>query len=254
MIARTRDVADALDAELRIADFTDSSHNGLQVSNSGAVSRICCGVDASLDFFRDAKDKGADLCLVHHGISWGDSLAKISGSNYEIVSFLINNDIALYAAHLPIDAHPVLGNNAQIAAALGLVDVAGFCNYHGNLIGRKGRLPEAIPFSQLHARVRAITPDGTHHALQFGSEMVQTVGIVSGGAAGEVSQAAAERLDCFITGEMNLEGYNTAKHESVNVISAGHYATERFGVKAVGEFLQRNFKLPFEFIDLKLPW
>ena len=254
MSARTNYIAGALDAELRIEDFTDSSHNGLQVSNSGTVSSICCGGDASLDFFRAAKDKGADFCLVHHGISWGDSLAKITGTNYEIVSFLIKNNIALYAAHLPLDAHPALGNNAQIAAALGLVDVAGFCNYHGNIIGRKGRLPEAIPFGVLCGKVHAITPDGTIHALPFGSGMVRTVGIVSGGAASEVTQAAAEKLDCFITGEMDLAGYNTAKHESVNVIAAGHYATERFGVNAVGELLHQKFKLPFEFIDLRLPW
>ncbi len=249
-----KQITAALDEALRLADFEDDSHNGLQVANSGNVSRVCCGVDASLEFFKSAHELGADLCIVHHGISWGASLATITETNYEIVSFLMKNDMALYAAHLPLDAHPILGNNACIAAALGLTDVDGFCNYHGNSIGRKGRLPEPLTFDDLCGRVQTLTPGGAFHALSFGPRLVNTIGIVSGGAAGEVSQAIDAGLDCYITGEMNLQAYHAAKQGGMNVIAAGHYATERFGVKAVGDFLSRTFKLPCDFINFDLPW
>jgi len=244
----------ALDTELRIADFTDASHNGLQVANSGKVTRICCGVDASLEFLKAAHAQGADLCIVHHGISWGDSLARITGPEYDVVAFLIQNDMALYAAHLPLDAHPVLGNNAQIADALGLVNRAGFCLYNGTTIGVQGTLPSPLLFETLCSHVRKLTPGGAFHALPFGKETVRTVGIVSGGASDEVVQAVDAGLDVYMTGEMNLQAYNAAKASNIHVIAAGHYATERFGVKAIGAFLNRNFKIPWNFIDFDLPW
>lgn len=247
-------ITSALDEELHLADFEDDSHNGLQVANTGLVAKVCCGVDASLDFLKAAKDLGANFCVVHHGISWGSSLAKITAANYEIVSFLIQNDMALYAAHLPLDAHPLLGNNACIAAALGMTNVNGFCLYHGNCIGRKGSLATPLTFDDLCGRVRTLTPGGTFHALPFGKHEVKTLGIVSGGAANDVCQAIDEGLDCYLTGEMNLQAYNAAKQGGINVIAAGHYATERFGVRAVGDYLSRNFKLSCDFVNFDLPW
>lgn len=248
------DIVSALDAELRIADFTDASHNGLQVENSGTVSKVCCGVDASLEFLQAAKERGADLCVVHHGLSWGESLSRITGANYKLVSFLIKNDIALYAAHLPLDAHPAMGNNARIAAALGLSDVSGFGLYHGNLIGCKGSLPAATPFAEVCDRIRSLVPGGAFHALPFGKRAVRMIGVVSGGGSDELGQAIDAGLDCFLTGEVNLQAYNAAKLGEINLIAAGHYATEVFGVKALGEFLAGNFKLPFEFVNFQLPW
>ncbi len=249
-----KQITSVLDEELRLADFEDDSHNGLQVANSGTVTQVCCGVDASLEFFKAAKDLGADFCVVHHGLSWGCSLAKITASNYELVSFLIQNNMALYAAHLPLDAHSVLGNNACMASALGMTDVTEFCRYHGTCIGRKGSLATPLAFEDLCGRVRTLTPGGTFHALPFGKHEIKTLGIVSGGAAAEVSQAIDVGLDCYLTGEMNLQAYNAAKHSGMNVIAAGHYATERFGVKAVGDFLSRNFKLSWDFVNFDLPW
>lgn len=253
-MAKLGDITSALDAELKNEAFTDDSHNGLQVENSGKVSTVCCGVDASMEFLRAAKDRGADLCVVHHGLSWGESLARITGVNYRLVSFLIENDIALYASHLPLDAHPAMGNNACIAAALGLSDVSGFGLYHGNRIGCKGALPVAIPFAELCGRVRALAPGGNFHALSFGKSAVRTVGVVSGGGSDAIGQAIDEGLDCFLTGEVNLQAYNAAKQGEISMIAAGHYATEVFGVKALGVFLSANFKLPFEFVNFQLPW
>ncbi|MGI5870276.1 MAG: Nif3-like dinuclear metal center hexameric protein [Kiritimatiellia bacterium] len=247
-------IVKALDAELRLDAFDDVSHNGLQVANRGGVSRICCGVDASLDFLRAAKAKGADFCFVHHGISWGDSLARITGLEYRIVSFLIENDMALYAAHLPLDAHPTLGNNARLAAAIGLVETAPCFTWHGNVIGVRGDLPEPLGFEALGGRVRTLTPGGGFHALPFGKPAVRSVGIVSGGASGEVRQAVEAGLDCFITGEVDLASWNFAKDAGINMIAAGHYATEAFGPRAVAAWLADRFALPVEWIDFGLPW
>lgn len=243
-----------LDTELCLADFKDVSHNGLQVANSGKVTRISCGVDASLDFFKEAHARGSDFCVVHHGISWGDSLARISGPTYDIVAFLMQHDMALYAAHLPLDAHPIHGNNGQIASALGLVNRSGFCLYHDTQIGVQGTLPTPLSFEALGNLVKSLTPGGAFHALPLGNETVKTVGIVSGGAADEVVQAIDAGLDVYLTGEMNLQAYHAAKAGNINIIAAGHYATERFGVKAVGELLNRDFKIPWNFINFDLPW
>ena len=247
-------VVKALDAELRLDAFEDVSHNGLQVANRGAVSRICCGVDASMDFLESAQAMGADFCFVHHGISWGDSLARIAGPEYRVVSFLIEHGMALYAAHLPLDAHPTLGNNAGLAAALGLVETAGCFTYHGNVIGVRGVLPEPESFENLCGRVRTLTPGGAFHALPFGKPVVRSVGIVSGGAAGEVRQAFEMGLDCFITGEVDLAAYYFAKDAGIDMVAAGHYATEVFGPRSISQWLAARFGLPVDFLNFDLPW
>ncbi len=247
-------LAKALDAELRLDAFADVSHNGLQVANRGTVSRICCGVDASLEFLEAAAAKGADFCFVHHGISWGDSLVRIAGLNYRIVAFLVEHGMALYAAHLPLDAHPALGNNAGLAAALGLAETSGCFTYHGNVIGVRGVLPEPLPFETLCDRVRTATPGGAFHALPFGKPLVRTVGIVSGGAADEVRQAFEMGLDCFVTGEMDLAARNFARDVGIDMIAAGHYATEVFGPRAVAGWLATRYPVPSDFLSFDLPW
>ena len=272
MKTKLHKIVSAMDALLRVGDFKDDSHNGLQVENHGSVSKIALGVDASMDFFQRAKDSGADMCVVHHGISWGTSLAKINGENYRLVRFLIENGIALYAAHLPLDAHPQVGNNARIARALGLENLKPFCEYHGQKIGWKGELRRALPFEEfcnlardrIHGRGAAeevaagargvAAHPRTFVALPFGKPKVRTVGVASGGAASDVSDAIADGLDCYLTGEMNLQAWNAAKAGAINMLAAGHYATERFGVKAAGEFLNEHFKITCEFFDFDIPF
>ncbi len=248
-------LAQALDEELRVADFAgDSSHNGLQVANSGSVRRICCGVDASLEFFERAADRGAGLCIVHHGLSWGDSLARITGLNHRWLDFLIRNDLALYAAHLPLDAHPRLGNNARLAEALGLSDVQPFGDYHGMTIGVRGRFAQPLSRGSFRERLAAATPQGRQTALEFGPEAIRGVGVVSGGGADALGEALEGGLDAFVTGEVTLAAYNTAKQGAINAYFAGHYATETFGVRAAGDWLGRRFGVPCEWIDLGLPY
>jgi dinuclear metal center YbgI/SA1388 family protein len=248
------EIAEFLNLELRLDCFkADSSNNGLQVDAPYTeVKKICFGVDASLDFFKEAKARGADMCVVHHGISWGDSLKHITGVNYKIISYLIENGMALYGVHLPLDAHEVYGNNAVLARELGLKDIEPFGEYHGMTIGFKGKLPEKLAFEDLCVNVRALPHKGNFKALGFGKEMVQSVGIISGGAASSISEAAAEGLDVFITGEIDLQTYNECKHLEMNMIAAGHYATECGGVKQLAMLLRSSFDIEVEFVDLAL--
>lgn len=247
------ELAAVLDRELAVLDWEDSSNNGLQVEGNGEVRKVCCGVDASLSFFDRARERGADYLIVHHGISWGASLARITGLNYRLVKALMDGGMSLYACHLPLDAHAQLGNNAEICRVLGLQQREPFGAYHGREIGFRGRLAEPVSravFKELIAR--EIGPDA--RAMDCGPEMISTVGVVSGGAADLVSEAAACGLDAYVSGEATLMAYNMAEQLGVNAIFAGHYATERFGVKAVGGMLAENHGLDVEFIDMEIPY
>ena len=250
------DVVAWLDRTLDLPAFAgDRSHNGLQVEGAhGGVSKVACGVDASPEFYEEALRRGAQLLLVHHGISWGESLARIAGPAYRLVAPLVRADAALYAAHLPLDAHPVLGNNAQIAKALGLVRTRPFAEYRGCTIGVRGAFPRALPWETVKARFRAICPGGRFQAVDAGRKTVRTVGIVSGGGADFFPQATAAGLDAYLTGELGLQDRNAVLNDPIDFAAAGHYATERFGVRALGEALAAEFGIAAEFVDLSLPW
>jgi dinuclear metal center YbgI/SA1388 family protein len=242
-----------LDKLLKLEQFTDHSNNGLQVANKGSVSSIACGVDASLEFFETAHTQGADMIICHHGISWGDSLKYITELNYQRISYLIENNIALYAAHLPLDAHPRYGNNAQICKALKLQEIKPFGRYGDSTIGFAGKLPKATPYKKLKLQIEKIMQNKLD-TLDFGKKTIRTIGVISGGAAAETEQAAQQNLDLYISGEPSLQGYNLAKEYGINVIFAGHYATETFGVKALGRLLTTKFKLKSEFIDFNIKY
>jgi dinuclear metal center YbgI/SA1388 family protein len=243
-----------LDRELAVARFQDHAHNGLQVANrTGRVRRVCVGVDATLPFFEAAAARGADLAIVHHGLSWDDSLKRITGLNYRLLACLIGHNLALWACHLPLDAHPRLGNNACLARALGLRRCRPFGAYRGQTIGVRGELPRALPFEAFCERVRQrINPD--IRALAAGSGRVRRVGIVSGGGCDAVPEAAAAGLDVFLTGESVLWACNVAQQEGLNVVFAGHYATETFGVRALAGRIRRRWGVPAEFLDCSVPF
>ena len=240
-----------LDKPLRAEAYSDSSHNGLQVANSGKVSRVACGVDASLEFFQAARRQGADLCIVHHGMSWGDSLARLTGAKYDLVKFLMQNDMALYASHIPLDAHPTLGNNALLAKALGLQKLVRFGRYHGAVISFQGSLAKAMGRDEFRERIGRVTGNAVT-ALPFGAARIRTVALISGGGAEWMEAAANAGMDAFVTGEIGLCAYNIAKQAKLNAFAAGHYATETLGVKALGALLQKRCGIPAEFIDLKI--
>lgn len=247
------EVVKFLDRELRIADFRDSSNNGLQVENSGRVDRICCGVDASLDFFEAAARRGAGLVVVHHGMSWRDSLKRIQAMNYRRVQFLMDNDIALYAAHLPMDAHPRHGNNAVIASRLALKERKLFAEYEGRLIGVRGQLPRAMARSQFLELVRSRVGRSAQ-MLAFGAEKIRSVAIVSGGGAVGLEDAGKTGIDAYISGEPNLGAYYIAREYGINAVFAGHYRTETYGPIAIAGLLKRRFGIQSEFIDTRVPY
>jgi dinuclear metal center YbgI/SA1388 family protein len=227
-----------LDEYLRIHAFQDASLNGLQVEGSPQVHKIGAAVDAALPVFEDAKEKGVDFLLVHHGLFWGE-VFPIRGHHKRRLELLLQNGISLYAAHLPLDAHPEVGNNVQIARALGVVDLEPY------EVGVKGRFPVPTPLAEVADRLGRLT--GMQCLVHGGGpELVQTVTIVSGGAAGLVSRVDT---DLFITGEPKHSAFHEAFERRLNVIYAGHYDTEVFGVKALAAHLSERFGLPWVFLD-----
>ncbi len=242
-----------LDKEFGNGIFKDTSNNGLQVANSGRLGRICCGVDASLEFMQAAQKQGAGLLIVHHGISWCDSLKRITGLNYKRVKYLMDNDMALYACHLPLDAHAQYGNNAQICKTLGLRGLKKFGLYGGGYIGFGGSLPREMTMQDFKKLVAAKI-SGRMTTMEFGRKKVKTVAVVSGGASEELEQAAEQGYDVFLSGEYKLLAYNNARDIGMNAVFAGHYATETFGVKAVAALLRSKFKADARFIDLEVAY
>ena len=240
-----------LDKEFSDGIFRDSSNNGLQVANSGRLGRICCGVDASLEFMQAAKKQGASLLIVHHGLSWGDSLKKITGLNYKRVKYLMDNDLALYACHLPLDAHPKYGNNVQICKMLGIRGLKKFGHYGGGYIGFGGSLPRELTMQEFKTLIASkISPKIT--AMEYGKKKVKTVAVVSGGASEELEQAAEQGYDVFLSGEYKLLAYINARDIGMNAVFAGHYATEIFGVKTIAALLKAKFKVDSLFLDLEV--
>ena len=178
-------------------------------------------------------------------------MAHITDLNYRRIKFLMDHDIALYAAHLPLDAHPRYGNNAGIAKALGLRNLKPFGLYNGTEIGFSGKLPKPLTYTALKKKVSTIT-GSTLQTMDFGKKLVQSIAIVSGGAAGEIAEAGKKGIDVYLSGEPALVAYSLAQEYKVNAIFAGHYATEVFGVRTLGEVLTKRFAVKAEFIDFKI--
>ena len=228
---------------------SDPSLNGVQVGKlDAAISKVAFAVDACMESFRRAKEWGADALFVHHGIFWGNQYA-LTDDAYNRVEFLCTNQLALYAAHLPLDMHPELGNNICLALELELQDIAPFGTYRGNKIGWKGRLPQPLKIEEI---VTALFGDdrATLGRLPFGPKDINTVGIVSGGATDEVDQAISEGLDLFITGDASHEIYHRCLEAQINVIFGGHYQTEIWGVSQMAKRLKADTGLETRFIDL----
>ena len=227
-----------------IGDY-DGAANGLQVENSGTVTRIAATVDASLATIRLAIAAKADLLIVHHGLFW-NVRQPWTGRNHELLRLLMENNLAVYSSHLPLDAHPKLGNNARLCAALGLKRLQPFFASHGQTIGFKSRT--RIPRSELAKRLAQAT-GAAPKIIPGGNPVCEIVGVVTGGAGGELKQAAAEGVDTFITGEGQHWTYALAEELGLNVLYGGHYATETFGVKALAAELSKKFRVPWEFLD-----
>jgi len=235
------------DALLRTAEIKDydGAVNGLQVENRGAVTQIAAAVDASPATVRKAIAGGADLMIVHHGLFWG-ARHPWTGKNYELLRLLLDHDIAVYSSHLPLDAHPKLGNNVQLCTALGLRQLKPFFVSHGAPLGlqsttKLGRDELALRLSK--------AVGGRVEVIPGGPKLCRRIGVVTGGAGSELKKAVAEGVDTFITGEGPHWTFALAEELGVNVLYAGHYATETFGVKALSAHLAAKFRVPWVFLD-----
>jgi dinuclear metal center YbgI/SA1388 family protein len=245
--ASLADIVVNCDRNLRTAEIKDydGAANGLQVENSGAVTRIAAAVDASLATVKLAIAAKADLLIVHHGLFWSPS-HPWTGKKYELLRLLVENNLAVYSSHLPLDAHPKLGNNAQLCFALGLKNLKPFFESHGQTIGFKSEAK--ISRTELVARLGKAT-GSKPKIIPGGKDICKTIGIVTGGAGAELKQAAAEGVDTFITGEGPHWTFALAEELGLNVFYGGHYATETFGVKALAAELSKKFKVPWTFLD-----
>lgn len=228
-----------LDTYLRLAAFPqDPSLNGLQVEGKQEVRKVGAAVDAAEATFRQALAEGVDFLLVHHGLFWGKPF-PIAGHHKRRLELLFQGGINLYAAHLPLDAHEEVGNNHELARALGLEALEPYD------VGVRGRFPLPTPLVRVADMLGQLT--GMQPLVhQGGRETVETVVIVSGGAAGLVSRVEA---DLFITGEPKHSVFHETFERGLNVIYAGHYDTEVFGVKALAKHLEARFGLPWVFLD-----
>jgi len=240
-------IAAFCDRELRIDQFQDwaGAMNGLQVENSGVVTKLAAAVDASSATIRMAIEAGADLLLVHHGLFWG-ATAPWTGRRYQQMRDLIGHNLAVYSSHLPLDAHPTLGNNIRLLTALGLKNPKPFFIEKGQAIGLQASA--RIPRAELTRRLQLVLKSEPL-LIPGGPEMCGKIGIVTGGAGDELKKAHSEGVDTFITGEGRHWTYALAEELGLNVLYGGHYATETFGVRALAETLSKKFRLPWVFID-----
>lgn len=237
------------DALLDVGAFQDYCPNGLQIEGRREVRGIVSGVSASLDLIEAASAAGADLLLVHHGFFWKGEDPRLVGWKGRRIKMLLANDISLAAYHLPLDAHPQLGNNAGLAAALGITVEGCFAPGDIGMYGRVAPEVSAAAFADLIAQRLGRPP------LHLGDEgrPVRRVGWCSGAAQGYIEQAAALGLDAYISGEVSEQTLHLARELGIHYFAAGHHATERFGVQALGQHLAGRFGLVHRYVDIPNP-
>jgi dinuclear metal center YbgI/SA1388 family protein len=247
------DAITELDRLLEPARFKDYCPNGLQVPGRAEVAKIATGVSASAELFERAAAAGADLAVVHHGLFWGSTPAAIDARMKRRLKLLFDADMSLAAYHLPLDAHPEVGNNALIARALGADALEPFALHEGEPIGCIARFSsEGLDAGALFTRVAEIT-ERTPLVFDAGPERVHGVAIVSGAGSDYFADAVTAGVDAFITGEPAERVMTEAREAAIHFIAAGHYATETFGVERLGEHLGERFDVEHIFIDVPNP-
>jgi dinuclear metal center YbgI/SA1388 family protein len=236
-----------LNRELRIAEIPDypGAINGLQLTNNGEVPRIISAVDASLPVVRAAAEGGPGLLIVHHGMFW-QGAQPLTGPFYEKIRIAMEAGLAIYSSHLPLDVHPEWGNNICLAREIGLEAIQPFMEWKGIHLGLQGNWNGNR--ENLQKRLSRVL-GGNVHLCPGGGTSIAKVALVTGSAGSEVAKAAAAGADAFITGEGPHWSFPLAEELEMNVFYGGHYATETFGVKALGEVLSGRFGVSWEFLD-----
>jgi len=250
-MAKLKEITDYLDKLLELDKIPeDSSNNGLQVEGKDVVNKIIFSVDASLALAEKASQENGDMIFVHHGFSWGPGFKRITGNDSKRFATLLKNGISLYAAHLPLDAHPVIGHNAIIAKKLGLQNCRKFAKFANTDIGVYGEIPKSMGVASFAEFIEEKLDLKTEI---FGNKKgkIKKIGIISGGAGSDgVSASADAGLDCLITGEVGHSSWHIIQETDIAVITGGHYNTEKPGVIAVMEEIESMFDVECEFIDI----
>ena len=247
--AASRDALVAyLDEFLDITAWSDKSLNGLQVEGAERVSRVALATDTAQATIDMAVETGAQMMIAHHGLFWG-RVEPVTGPFRARLATLLRAEISLYVSHLPLDAHTEVGNNAVLARLLELRDLEPFGSWGSGAIGVMGRLPATLDRAGLAARLEALLGERPH-LLAFGPDSIARVAVVSGAAADLIPEAAGAGVDAFVTGETSHTAVHQARERRLNVLFAGHYATETLGVRALGDHLAERFGLETVFLDV----
>ena len=239
------------DRFLNAARIADYCPNGLQVEGRPQVRRIVSGVTASQALLDAAVEAEADVVLVHHGYFWKGEDARVTGMKRRRLQTLLGHDISLLAYHLPLDLHPDVGNNVQLARQLDITVEGPLDPDNLKVVGLVGSLAEPLSPRDFARRVQDVM--GREPLLIEGSEMIRRVGWCTGGGQGYIDQAIAAGVDLFLSGEASEQTFHSARENDISFIAAGHHATERYGVQALGDYLARRFALEHLFIDCPNP-
>lgn len=244
-------LVDTLNNELQVSQFNDSAYNGLQIDGQvAAITRVAFAVDAGFSVVEEAIQRGCQLLVVHHGVLWGKA-EPVVGPWARKLALCLKNGLSLYAAHLPLDGHPVIGNAALVARdLLDAQHIVPAFEYHGSPIGVTATLKIPTDLEAVTARL-AQCPGGLERplVLPFGKASISHVGVATGSATFMIPEAARRGLDLFITGEPKQEAYHVAKELGMSVVCMGHYASETFGVRALQRVLEGRFGVKTEWID-----
>jgi len=241
-----------LDGMLRVKEISDYCPNGLQVEGARNIETIITGVTASQALVDAAVEKHADAIIVHHGYFWKGESQVITGMKKRRLSALLANDINLYAYHLPLDVHPEFGNNRQLAALLGIENVSAVSSVKPLGVVMQGNLVESIDGQALQSKLKKLL--GREILIEGpATKPISTIAWCTGGGQGFIEQAVDLGVDAFISGEVSEQTVHTAREMGITFFAAGHHATERYGVKSLGEHIAEQFDVTVQFIDIDNP-
>jgi dinuclear metal center YbgI/SA1388 family protein len=230
-------------------EMNDIATNGIQVENDGEIKKISFTVDCSIAAIKKAVENKSQLIIVHHGIFWGKPV-PVMHNHRERLKLLLDNNIGLIAYHLPLDCHAIYGNNIQILKKIGIENNIPFGHYKGMQIGFMGDMVEALDIDDICGKLGIKINGETVRYLDFGKKNISRIAAVSGGGGSCFCDAITENADLFITGDAEHELYHTAKENNINLLFAGHYFTETFGVKALCELVRNEFNISTAFSEI----
>ncbi|WEV49659.1 Nif3-like dinuclear metal center hexameric protein [Acinetobacter sp. ESL0695] len=251
-MANLNDIIQWCDQTLKTQEFKDYAPNGLQIEGKQDVKKILCAVTASQDAIDACIAEGADVLLVHHGYFWKGEPYPITGMRGERIKKLIQHDISLIAYHLPLDAHPSLGNNAAIAELLKLENIQPLDFNDKHPIGNVATLKSSISVSEFQTLLKNnINPNILHLSAQ--REMIQRIGYCTGAAQDFISKASEQLCDAYISGEVSERTFYEAKELNVHYFACGHHATERYGVQRLGKAIAEQFGITYHYFEQDNP-